>query len=305
MGLPAAMAGVQLATSLGGLFGHHGDNGASQYRSDEMKQLHGLGDVASQYGDLGQEKLGQAKQYGNQYSGAVQRYGDYLGQDPFTDQRDASDLSRATAGTTQAYQQARANLQQNSYLRGLDTPSSSGASSVYGGAEAGIESGQAAALGNAQNQLAYNRIAQRGQNMGAQTNLYGGAQSQAYGQGMSALGSQAGVEGNIAGQYGNLANNAQSQQQQYNQQLMGGLGQAGQDLGYGQGYKNAPQLPSLYGGGGYPGGVNGGGQGSTGFGLHPDLQSVLAQHGSGSFGTMGGNMTGGAYSPDMFAASGY
>jgi hypothetical protein len=128
-------------------------------------------------------------------------------------------LNNATAGTTNAYLNANAQLSSQMAQRGIDP-----ASSMMAGGLASNSNNYQREQAGAQNELAYNRIGQLQQNLATDANLMGGVMGQDYSMGTSALGQQAGIDQGLAGAYGNLGQQAMGMTNNYNQALSGGLG---------------------------------------------------------------------------------
>ena len=251
--LGAILAG---AGALGGLLGigRQGYGQADQLSGQAGNALQGEQGIGTQYGQLGQGALGSYGNYNNQYQGAVNNYGNYLSQDPFTDQRSSADLNRATSGTANAYSSARGRLYEDMQNRGLGTPESGGMGSSMAGGLSNLANQYTGTMGNAQNQEAYNQIGQRQQNMANLTNLYGGAAGTYYGRGMQDLGSQAGLDQNVANGYGQLAGAAAARTDQYNQginNMWGGVaGLGGSMIGQQQGMQQFHDMYSTMNGNG-------------------------------------------------------
>lgn len=232
------------------------DYGAGADKSAATGAYNRLGDIGSSLWGAGQQNLNQWGQDNARARQATANYASYLQQDPYTDSRDAADLSRATAGTQGASSRAYANALANLAGRGLDTASSGGASSVLGGAAADIAAREAGTLGQAQNELAYNRINARGQRMSTLADLYTGQSGRELGQ-AGQLGGQAGsLFGNEAQGYGGLYGQDVQHQQADSQGLMQLLGAGASVAGnmYGMG-----QASKMFGGMGAGAGAAAGG----------------------------------------------
>lgn len=239
---------VSAAGAIQGLLAKPTNYGSQQDFSSGRGYLNQLSGLGNTYAAQASNAMNDYSADNGQYRSAVQNYGNYLQQDPFTDQRSTADLARATTGSADAYSRARANLQASGAAAGVG---GAGSSSLMGGM-AGIEAGEAGSLAGAQNNQAYAQIAQHQQNMQALTNLYGGVSGQDYSRGTQALGAQQGVDNGLASTYLGLGQTEFGEEQnmdaQQRQASAGALGNLGSILGSKAGFSagTAGYSPSSY-----------------------------------------------------------
>jgi hypothetical protein len=199
--------GISALGGIAGLFGgNNGANQAGQYRGQQMGDLSGLQNTGSQFGSLANEAGGYYNQYMPQFNKALQTDVGYLSQNPATNQNWALGTSRAQQNTQSAYDAARAQVAAAMQQRGLDTPSSSGPSSVGAGANTAVNLAQAQDVSQAGQQSSQALAQAYGGNLAQLVGLTGGAAQQQLGNEEGALGQEGQIQNELAGQYGDLAN---------------------------------------------------------------------------------------------------
>ena len=194
---------------------------ADGYQQQANNSTGAVGGQISQYSDLANTGRSEFNQYDPQYNAAIDARAQHLEQNPFTQQSHDAYVANRMGGTTAAYNTARASLAKNSYLSGLDTPDSGGASSAYAGADAALQNAQLGRLNAADNGYADWANNEQNTRQSDLVSLLGGARSDARSQWNSGLGGeQAGNEW-MAGQYDGdaqryygLQKNAQDEQHQ-------------------------------------------------------------------------------------------
>lgn len=203
-GLASGVGGLISGGVFGNLFGG-GDNGAGAARTQQNAALLGEQAVTQHWNDLANSNLGSFNRYGLQSDAAIGSLADYLRRDPYTSQRDSQDLAQITNRLSPAFDQAIANSRVANAGNGLDTVDSSGQSSVGAGANAYQQAMRANAMGSAQNDLAYKKIAARQGQMNDLVSLLTGQRDAAYNKGSGALGSASSGYSDLATKYGDLA----------------------------------------------------------------------------------------------------
>ena len=247
---------VSAAGAVEGLLAKPANYGSQQDFNSGRQYLSQLSGIGSQYGSQASNAFNDYSADNGQYRGAVQNYGQYLSQNPYTDTRNTADLARATTGSADAYSRARANLAASGAAAGVG---GAGSSSLMGGM-AGIEAGEAGSLAGAQNTQAYNQIQARQANMQALVGLYGGQAGQDYSRGTQALGAEQGVDSGLASTYLGLGQtefgeeqNMDAQQRQATSGALGNLGSlfgskagfSAGNAGYSPQPSSSPYSPSL------------------------------------------------------------
>jgi hypothetical protein len=207
-----------------GLIGGGSDYNAGKYGGMADDYQHkadiyagNLGGQISQYGDIANGGRSAYNRYTPAYYGAIDASVKRLQQNPFTQQSHDSYLANRMGATTAAYNQSRASMAKNGYLRGLDTPESGGASSAYAGNDAYLQNQQLGRLNSAEN--GYADWAGNEQNSREQqlTSLLGGVRSDGLSQWNSGLGSQASGNQWLSNTYDNRAQRYYAMQQQAQQ----------------------------------------------------------------------------------------
>ena len=224
LGWGAGVGGlIGLTSNLGG------DGGASQ----DYGQARGLyGNIANYAGDAARranDAFGVVDRYNPSHYQSLDDYGSYLRQAPWTDQRDARDLSQAMGGTAQAYNRARAHLASSLAQRGLQTTDSGEASSALAGGLAGIENAYAGAEADARQQIASARINQRAGNLAKLADLYSGVVNQGYSNGMQGYQNAGALAGSAAAGFTGIGN-AEAEQNQARNKGFGDLLSTGASL---------------------------------------------------------------------------
>ncbi|BDI33331.1 hypothetical protein CCAX7_53820 [Capsulimonas corticalis] len=240
-----------------------GDHGAAGYGA-QAGNYQGLSDLATehvgdqiaQYGKIANEGQSEYNMYDPGYNAAIAARAQRLQQNPFTQQSQDAYLANRIGPTTAAYNTARANMATNAYTRGLDTPSSGGASSVYAGNDAYLQNGQLGRLNAADNSYADWANQEQNNRETQLLSLLGGARDQGLNQWQSGLGSEASGNEWTAGKYGEDAQRYYGLQQQAEQQqandtsaTLGLIGQAGSLFGSGGAFgKHAKAAPGAFSG---------------------------------------------------------
>jgi hypothetical protein len=215
-----------------------GDHGAGKYGGMADDYQHradvatgAVGGQISQYGDIASGGQSLYDRYDPQYTGAVDTRVAQLQRNNHTTQARDSYLANRIGPTTAAYQATRANMATSAYQRGLDTPGSAGASSVTAGNNAYLDNAQLGRLNAANDSYADYADAKDASNANDLISLLGGVRSEGLNQWTGGLGSEAqgnewmaGQYGNTAGQYRGLQQQAEAQQQQDGNGLLGLIG---------------------------------------------------------------------------------
>lgn len=234
-----ALGGLSIA---GGLFGGHKNYGSGADFGQGRNDLGKMGAVGGQYGDLAQGALTDYAGDNAGYRNAVGDESRYLRTDPLTDGNVTGQVARATAGTTDHFNAARASLSSDLARRGLTD------SSQMAGGLAGIASAQAGTVSGAQDAVATQALALHAARLHANAALMGGVAGQDYGRGMANLGAEAGIYGNLGSTYMNLGRGEQGQEMAANGAANGMIGQGAGILAGGfahpsQGILSAPASP--------------------------------------------------------------
>ena len=232
-GLGTVISGVSALAGLGGKTPTYGSSGDLSAGRGYLSQENGIG---NQYGQQGQNALTSYGADNGAYRGAAENYAKYLSQDPYTDSYSTAKLAAGSAGSSDAYNRARANLQSTASGMGIG----GGAGSMLSGGMAGIDAAQAGQMSGQQNQLALQAIAQHRQNMGQLTDMYGGMAGTDYSRGMGALGAEQGIDQSLSGSYLGMGQREQDMelqaQQAQNQAFGSSLGNIGSIFGSKSGY---------------------------------------------------------------------
>lgn len=200
---------------LGGLFGGGNSDAINKARQQQQSALDAEQGGVQHWSDLASNYLGQGEMYGQQANDAIGTLADYFRKDYGTDQRAAEDLRQVTNQANNQYSRQIANNTAEMAARGLDTASSAGPSSVGAGMNAYLQAARTNAIGGAQNDLAYRRIAQRQGQLTDLVNLLTGQRDSFDNKGVGSLQNYVSGQSDISRQYGDrLAALVQSQQQQ-------------------------------------------------------------------------------------------
>lgn len=209
---------------LGGLFGGGGVSDAiNKARQQQQSALDAEQGGVQHWSDLASTYLGQGDMYGQRANSAIGSLADYLGRDYATDQKTAEQIGQNTNELNNRYDRQITNNRAEMSARGLDTVDSTGPSSVGAGMNAYLQAARMNAIGGAQNDLAYKRIAQRQGQLSDLVNLLTGQRDSFDSKGIGSLQSYVSGQSDISHQYGErLAALLQAQQQQ-NASGIGGI----------------------------------------------------------------------------------
>lgn len=217
---------------LGGLFGRR-RRGPNPNQVGLNQSMDRLNQVRQNYGNMYNSAASTYNRYNPQYTQAVDDAVRYYRNDPNTDSARSRYISQATAGTTGAYQGAKAALAAEMARRGLS------GSSVDVGGLASLEGARAADMGRAANAWAQEALTRRESNLQNLLNLLGSVRSDERSTMASALGAQGSIDQNQASMYANLLQNDQARAAQQQNALFGLLGElggaAGNIIGRGRG----------------------------------------------------------------------
>lgn len=219
-------AGLDIAGAFGA-FGKGGNSGYDAARAGADTEAKNIADYGNTWAGVGRQGLAQFNPDYAAQRNAINKQISYYSQDPNTDQRYASDLSRAS-GATDANVAAAQNAALARSTSMGQTSVGGGPSSGATGAEAYLAAQGMLAKNRAQTDVANLNLQRVQQYMGNVSDLTGGLATGDMGRAEYGFG-QATQDANIdMNYYGNLANTDYAHQMQ---QTQGGLGSLASSLG--------------------------------------------------------------------------
>lgn len=206
---------------------------SNPYLPQMQSELTSEGKQASNLTALGNQANNTYNTFSPQANQATQAEADYLAQNPYTNVVNEALVNRATAGTTAAYQQARAQLAAQNAARGFG----GAPSGLLTGGNAAIDAAEANTLGTANNEMAMNEIADLGNRMSQRTDLLTNAANQGFTGASNAYGNAGRMYGDVADTYAQAGQQQEADQMTQQEQQ----GQMLSSLGEGLGMAFAPQ----------------------------------------------------------------